>query len=82
MNIELTLLLDKKLFKASKKYAKKKGTSLKKLIENFLSNLEKEPKKSEREITPIFKSFSREFRFTQKKGPDCIVPIKRKRSEK
>jgi hypothetical protein len=48
MNIELTILLDKKLFKASKKYAKKEGTSLRKLIENYLSNLKKDPKKSEK----------------------------------
>jgi hypothetical protein len=57
MDAKLTLSLDKKTIEQAKKYARKKNTSLSKLIENFLAKVTA----SDREeimISPLVKSLS------------------------
>jgi hypothetical protein len=57
MDAKLTLSLDKKTIEQAKKYARKKNTSLSKLIENYLSKVTSADKE-EVEISPLVKSLS------------------------
>ncbi len=57
MNTKLTLKLDQRVIEGAKTYAKKKETSLSKLIENYLDFII-EPKEKGSEITPFVKSLS------------------------
>lgn len=56
MNTKLTLKLDSSIIEHAKTYAKKKNTSLSKLIESYLGLLI-DPKESQ-EVTPLVKSLS------------------------
>jgi len=56
MDTKLTLKLDNAIIEQAKLYAKKKNTSLSKLIESYLGLLV-EPKDTQ-EITPLVKSLS------------------------
>lgn len=56
MDTKLTVKLNSDVIERAKKYAKKKNTSLSKLIESYLGLLI-EPKE-ENEITPLVKSLS------------------------
>lgn len=56
MDSKLTLKLDHSIIEQAKTYAKKKNTSLSKLIESYLGLLV-EPKDTQ-EITPLVKSLS------------------------
>jgi hypothetical protein len=56
MNSKLTLKLDNSIIEQAKTYAKKKNTSLSKLIESYLGLLV-EPQENQ-EITPLVKSLS------------------------
>lgn len=56
MDTKLTLKLDNAIIEQAKTYAKKKNTSLSKLIESYLGLLV-EPKDTQ-EITPLVKSLS------------------------
>jgi hypothetical protein len=56
MNTKLTVKLDSSVIEQAKTYAKKKNTSLSKLIESYLGLLV-DPKDTE-EITPLVKSLS------------------------
>jgi len=56
MDTKLTLKLDNSIIEQAKTYAKKKNTSLSKLIESYLGLLV-EPKDSQ-EVTPLVKSLS------------------------
>jgi hypothetical protein len=56
MDAKLTLKLDNAIIEQAKTYAKKKNTSLSKLIESYLGLLV-EPKDTQ-EITPLVKSLS------------------------
>lgn len=56
MDTKLTLKLDNSIIEQAKRYAKKKNTSLSKLIESYLDLLVN-PKDSQ-EVTPLVKSLS------------------------
>lgn len=61
MNTKLTLSLDKEVIEQAKAYAKERGMSLSKFVENFLkaSTVQKEPGKDwEKELSPLIKSLS------------------------
>jgi hypothetical protein len=68
MEVKLTLRLKKKTIERGKQYAKKRKTSLSKMIENYL---EKITQQDEEEITPLVKSLSgvvKEIVIDHKKG--------------
>jgi hypothetical protein len=56
MDTKLTLKLDESVIEQAKNYAKKKNTSLSKLIESYLGKLVESPEAHE--ITPLVKSLS------------------------
>ena len=56
MNTKLTLSINKSVTERAKKYARRKKTSLSKLVENQLDKLTAEEKESN--ITPLVKSLS------------------------
>jgi hypothetical protein len=56
MNTKLTLSINKSVTERAKKYARRKKTSLSKLVENQLDKLTTEEKESN--ITPLVKSLS------------------------
>jgi hypothetical protein len=56
MNTKLTLSINKTITERAKKYARRKKTSLSKLIENQLAKLTSDD--SEDEISPLVKSLS------------------------
>ena len=59
MDTKLTLKLDSDIIETAKEYAKKRKTSLSKLIENYLSLLtELNSKKERSNVTPLVKSLS------------------------
>lgn len=60
MNAKLTLSLDKEVIEQAKAYAKERGISLSKMLENYLKVItSKEPKdKKEIEISPFVKSLA------------------------
>jgi len=57
METKLTLKLETSVIKRAKGYAKKRKTSLSKLVENYLESVSS-PSKDEIKITPIVKSLS------------------------
>jgi len=57
MDAKLTLSLDKKTIEQAKKYARRKNTSLSRLIENFLAKVTATDKENI-EISPLVKSLS------------------------
>jgi macrodomain Ter protein organizer (MatP/YcbG family) len=57
METKLTLKLENSVIKRAKGYAKKRKTSLSKLVENYLESVSSPPK-DEIKITPIVKSLS------------------------
>ena len=57
MNAKLTLKLDNKVIARAKKYAKKRNTSLSKMIESYLDSVTREDS-SGIEITPLVDSLS------------------------
>ena len=57
MDVKLTLSLDKNTIDQAKKYARKKNTSLSKLIENYLTKVTS-PDNEEPEVSPLVKSLS------------------------
>jgi hypothetical protein len=57
MGVKLTLSLDKKTIEQAKKYARRKNTSLSKLIEIFLAKVTATDKE-DIEISPLVKSLS------------------------
>jgi len=57
MNAKLTLKLDDKVIDRAKKYAKKRNTSLSKMIESYLDSVTREDS-SGIEITPLVKNLS------------------------
>ncbi len=57
MDTKLTLSLDKKTIEQAKKYARKKNTSLSKLIQNYLSKVTAADKEDIK-ISPLVKSLS------------------------
>lgn len=57
MNSKLTLNLDKSVIKRAKGYAKNSGTSLSKLIENYLNALTSEDD-NEKSVTPLVQSLT------------------------
>ncbi len=56
MESKLTLTLQKKTIEKGKAYARKKRTSLSKLVEKYIDQIVKEP--GEEEISPLIKSLS------------------------
>lgn len=60
MNAKLTLSLDKEVIEQAKAYAKERGISLSKMLENYLKVItSKEPKdKKKIEISPFVKSLA------------------------
>ncbi|MDD3771995.1 MAG: DUF6364 family protein [Weeksellaceae bacterium] len=58
MSTKLTLNIDESTILAAKSYAKKTGTSISKLVENYLNSLTSKQDKKETEITPLVKSLS------------------------
>ena len=54
MESKLTLTLQKKTIEKGKAYARKKRTSLSKLVEKYIDQIVKEP--GEEEISPLIKS--------------------------
>ncbi len=57
MNTKLTIKLDGNVIARAKNYAKKRNTSLSKMIESYLDSVTK-PDQSGIEITPLVKSLS------------------------
>ena len=57
MDSKLTLKLNSTVIERAKKYAKKKDTSLSRLIENYLSWITSDKSKAD-EISPLVKSLS------------------------
>ncbi len=57
MNAKLTLKLDNKVIDRAKKYAKKRNTSLSKMIESYLDSVTREDS-SGIEITPLVENLS------------------------
>lgn len=57
MESKLTLTLQKKTIEKGKAYARKKKTSLSKLVEKYIDQIVKEPI-GEEEISPLVKSLS------------------------
>jgi hemerythrin superfamily protein len=58
MDNKLTLKLDNQVIEKAKTYARKKNTSLSKLIESYLQFLTSNNKNEEEETTPLVKSLS------------------------
>lgn len=58
MDNKLTLKLDNQVIEKAKTYAKKKNTSLSKLIESYLQFLTSNNRNEEEETTPLVKSLS------------------------
>ena len=58
MDNKLTLKLDNQVIERAKLYARKKNTSLSKLIEAYLQLLTSSNKSDSEEITPLVKSLS------------------------
>jgi hypothetical protein len=58
MNNKLTLKLDNQVIERAKTYARKKNTSLSKLIESYLELLTTSGKNDPEEVTPLVKSLS------------------------
>lgn len=58
MDNKLTLKLNKQVIEQAKSYAKRRNTSLSKLIEKYLEFLTSTGKPSEEEITPLVKGLS------------------------
>jgi hypothetical protein len=58
MDNKLTLKLDNRVIEKAKIYARKKNTSLSKLIESYLQFLTSGNKNEEEEVTPLVKSLS------------------------
>ncbi len=61
MNAKLTLTIEQSVIEKAKSYAKKKGTSLSNIIENYLKIITSE-QKSDRDISPIVKSLRGSFK--------------------
>jgi hypothetical protein len=57
METKLTLKIKTKTIEKGKRYAKKKKTSLSRLVENYIERLSSDAKE-EHEITPLVKSLS------------------------
>ncbi len=58
METKLTLKLNKAVVERAKVHAKKKKTSVSKLVENYLNRLTHKEKKEEIRISPLVKSVS------------------------
>jgi len=58
MDAKLTLKIDNKVITKAKSYARKKKTSVSKLVEEYLEFITEKPKVSSIEITPLVKSLS------------------------
>ncbi len=58
MDIKLTLKLDNHVIERAKTYARKRNTSLSKLIESYLELLTTQSNSSGDDITPLVKSLS------------------------
>jgi hypothetical protein len=58
MDTKLTLSMDKAVIEEAKKYARKKNTSLSKLIENHLLSVTKIGTKKGEQITPLVRSLT------------------------
>jgi len=57
MNVKLTVKLDSIVISRAKRYAKKKDTSLSKIIESYLDSIT-QPAASDIEITPLVEDLS------------------------
>jgi len=68
MDTKLTLSLDKKTIEQAKKYAKKKNTSLSKLIENYLAKVTTVEKETTM-ISPLVKSLSGVIKLSKGEDP-------------
>ena len=79
METKLTLKIKKKTIEKGKRYAKKKKTSLSRLVENYIERLASD-EKEENEITPLVKSLSGIVRlpegFNFKKGYSAFLAKK------
>lgn len=58
MQTKLTLSMDKEVIEEAKKYARKKNTSLSKLIKSYLQSITRNKAEKDTEITPLVKSLS------------------------
>lgn len=58
MDTKLTLTLDTKIIEKAKSYARKKNTSLSKLVEVYLQFINSKVENEGNEITPLVKSLS------------------------
>jgi Family of unknown function (DUF6364) len=58
MDTKLTLSIDKNVIEQAKEYARKRNTSLSKLIENYLLSVTKLGAKKREQITPLVRSLS------------------------
>jgi hypothetical protein len=58
MDAKLTLKIDEKVITKAKSYARKKKTSVSKLVEGYLEFITEKPKVESIDITPLVKSLS------------------------
>ena len=58
METKLTLSMDKEVIEEAKKYARKKNTSLSKLVKSYLQSITRNKAEKDTEITPLVKSLS------------------------
>jgi hypothetical protein len=63
MDTKLTIKLDEDVITRAKSYAKRRKTSLSKMIESYLDSVTK-PESKETEITPLVKSLSGVIKLT------------------
>jgi hypothetical protein len=67
MTVKLTLSVNKDVVAKAKRYSRKKGKSLSKLIENYLKNIIDTGDKKEDELHPDVKKFSGAFKLSDKR---------------
>lgn len=58
METKLTLSMDKEVIEEAKKYARKKNTSLSRLIKSYLVSITRNRTEKDTDITPLVKSLS------------------------
>lgn len=68
METKLTLSMDKQVIEEAKKYARKKNTSLSRLIKSYLVSITRNKTGGETDITPLVKSLSGVLSLEEKAG--------------
>lgn len=62
MNTKLTLIIEQETVEKAKKYARRKGSNLSDIVENYLKTITREKDAPNIEITPMVKSLRGAFK--------------------